>query len=206
MKKILFTLLFVLPLLANAGSKDDSKYLRGAVPEKDGIITFTQTFSVPGKTQADIFPVMQTYVKQLVAEGRQDLRTRVISDEDNTIVAKVEEIMTFKKVFLNWDHCYFRYTISAECTADAKVKMTITQISYQYMFDNEGKGGETYKAEEWISDAEAINKAGTKLYPRSGKFRRKTVDRVEAIFAGAREAFEQPAPETAPKPKATVVE
>ena len=204
MKKILFAILFALPLIANADKKDDSKYLRGAVPEKEGIITFTQTFSVPGKTQSDIRPVIQAYVKALVTNGRQDLRTRVLSDEDNTIVAKVEEIMTFRKVFLNWDHCYFRYTISAECTEDAKVKMTITQISYQYMFDNEGKGGENYKAEEWISDAVAINKAGTKLYPRSGKFRRKTVDRVEEIFAGARNAFEAPKAEATPK--ATVIE
>ena len=195
MKKILFTLLLTLPLLASA-KVEDPKYLAGAVPEQNGIITFTQTFSVPGKKQAEIYPVMQAFVQQLVADGRQDLRTKVLSDEDFTIVAKVEEIMTFKKVFLNWDHCFFRYRISAQCTADSKVALTITQITYQYMFDNEGKGGENYKAEEWISDKEAINKAGTKLYPRSGKFRRKTIDRVADIFAAARAAFEKPSSAT----------
>ena len=193
MKKVLFMVLFALPLMVSAAKKDDTPYLRGAVPEKEGIVTFTQTFSVPGKTQAQIYPVIQAYIRQLVAEGRQELRTRITSDQDNTIIAKVEEIMTFKKVFLNWDHCYFRYLISAECTPDAKVHLTLTQISYQYLFDNEGNGGETYKAEEWISDAAALNKAGTKLYPRSGKFRRKTIDRVTEIFNGARDAFEQPA-------------
>ena len=195
MKKILFTLLLTLPLLASA-KVEDQKYLAGAVPEQNGIITFTQTFSVPGKTQADIYPVMQSFVKQLVADGRQDLRTRLVSDEDFTTVAKVEEIMTFKKVFLNWDHCFFRYRITAQCTPDSKVALTITQITYQYQFDNEGKGGEHYKAEEWISDKEAINKAGTKLYPRSGKFRRKTIDRVAEIFTAARAAFEKPSSAT----------
>ena len=194
----------VLPIISMA-QKDDTKYLAGAVPEQNGIITFTQTFSVPGKTQADIYPVMQAYVKKLVAEGRQDLRTRVVSDENNTIIANVEEIMTFKKRFLNWDHTYFRYLINAECTPDAKVKMIITKISYYYMFDQEGNNGESYKAEEWISDKEALNKAQTKLLPRSGKFRRKTIDRVEEIFANAREAFEEPAP-VQPVKKATVVE
>ncbi len=192
MKKILLIMLLALPFLASAASKDDSRYLRGAVPERDGLVTFTQTFAVQGKTQAEIFAAMQSYVRRLVAEGRQDLRTRVMSDQDNTIIAKVEEVMTFKKKFLNWDHCYFRYLISAECTPDAKVRLTLTQISYQYLFDNEGNGGETYKAEEWISDAAAINKSGTKLYPRCGKFRRKTVDRVNDIFNGARDVFEQP--------------
>ncbi len=208
MKRILILLMLALPVMVMAGKRDDSKYLKGAVPEQNGIVTFTQTFSVPGKTQADIYPVMQAYVKQLVAAGRQDLRTRIVSDENNTIVANVEEIMTFKKKFLNWDHTYFRYLISAECTPDAKVKMTITKISYYYGFDQEGKNGEAYKAEEWISDAAAINRAGTKLYPRSGKFRRKTVDRAEEIFAGARAAFEepeQPKPEPVKK-SATVVE
>ena len=149
---------------------------------------------------------MQRFVQQLVADGRQDLRTKVLSDEDFTIVAKVEEIMTFRKVFLNWDHCFFRYLISVKCTPDNKVTLTITKISYQYQFDNEGNGGENFKAEEWISDAAAINKAGTKLYPRSGKFRRKTIDRVEEIFDGARAAFEAPAAPAAPQPKATVIE
>ncbi len=205
MKKILFILLCLPAILASAAN-ENPKYLRGAVPERDGIVTFTQTFSVPGKNQADIYPVVKTYIQQLVTNARQDLRTRIVSDQDNTIVANVEEIMTFRKKFLNWDHCFFRYLISAQCTPDSKVTLTITKISYQYQFDNEGNGGENFKAEEWISDAAAVNKAGTKLYPRCGKFRRKTIDRVEEIFTGARDAFETPAAPVAPQPKATVVE
>ncbi|MBO4906118.1 MAG: DUF4468 domain-containing protein [Bacteroidaceae bacterium] len=196
--------LFFLPLLAFAGN-EDPKYLAGAVPEVNGVVTFTQTFSVPGKSQTEIYGVMNAYIRQLMADARQDIRTRMVSQEPSTgeVVAKVEEIMTFKKRFLNWDHTYFRYLISAQCTPDSKVTLTITQISYLYGFDQEGNGGEHYRAEEWITDREAINKKGTKLYPRSGKFRRKTVDRVEKIFLGARMAFEEPQPA---RPAATVVE
>ena len=205
MKKILLMIMMAMPLVAMAQS-DDANYLAGAVPEQNGIITFKQTFSVPGKTQAEIYPVMLDYIKKLVANGRQDLRTRLVSDADNTVVANVEEVMTFKKKFLNWDHTYFRYLISAECTADSKVVMMITKIGYRYGFDQEGNGGEDYKAEEWISDREALNKAGNKLLPRSGKFRRKTVDRVKEIFDDARFAFEAPQPVAQPKASATVVE
>ena len=53
----------------------------------------------------------------------------------------------------------------------------------------DGKNGVPYKAEEWITDKEAVNKKGTKLYPRSGKFRRLTIDRVEEIFQGFMDAF-----------------
>ena len=35
----------------------------------------------------------------------------------------------------------------------------------------------------------AVNKTGSKLLPRSGKFRRMTVDRVEAIFDGFMDAL-----------------
>lgn len=202
MKRIVLAILLALPFVAMSAKekRDDSKYLRGAVPEVNGIITFTKTFSVAGKTQAELYPAMQAYVKSLVAAGRQDLRTRVLSDENHIIVANVEEIMTFKKVFLNWDHCYFRYLINIDCSADNKVKMTITKISYYYEFDQEGNNGVVYKAEEWISDKEAINKSGDKLYPRSGKFRRKTVDRVEEIFKGAIAPFDVPIePQAVPK-------
>ena len=181
MKKILFLLFALVPALMSA-QETTPNYLAGAVPEKDGLVTFEKSFATQGKSQTDVFTALRNTVKSLVAEGRQELRTRVVSEESNTIVARVEEIMTFKKKFLNWDHCYFRYLISAEATSDGKATVTIKNISYYYGFDQEGNGGDEFKAEEWISDKAAINKAGTKLYPRSGKFRRKTVDRVNEIF------------------------
>ncbi len=175
-----------MPLCAMAQDKEQG-YLAGAVPEEGGLIVFRQTFDTKDKSQADVYATLQACVKQLVAEARQDLRTRVVSDENNTIVARIEEIMTFKKKFLNWDHTYFRYIIAADALPDGKANVTIRNISYYYGFDQEGNKGEEYKAEEWISDKAAINKAGTKLYPRSGKFRRKTVDRVAEIFSTFKE-------------------
>ena len=85
----------------------------------------------------------------------------------------------------------FIKTVVAICDAvkGKKVALTITQISYYYNEDMEGKNGVPYKAEEWITDKLAVNKKGTKLYPRSGKFRRKTVDRVEEIFQGFIDTF-----------------
>jgi len=40
----------------------------------------------------------------------------------------------------------------------------------------------TYKAEEWITDQYGLNKKKTKLARVSGKFRRKTIDRVDYLF------------------------
>ena len=99
--------------------------------------------------------------------------------------------MTFGHVtFINLDRTRFIYQIQAQAEGN-RVKLSISQISYYYNEDGEGKNGVYYKGEEWISDKEAINKKGTKLYPRSGKFRIKTIDRVENIFEKCMDAFEE---------------
>lgn len=191
MKQLLFTLLFCLPLFVFA-KNDDSKYLAGAVPEVNGQVLFQQTFAVKDKSKDEIYQVMNAFVKRMTQEENQLKRTRITAEDPatGTITARFEEWLVFKKKILYLDRTRFNYLLNVTCS-DGKCKMAITQISYYYREDMNGENGDTYKAEEWISDKEAINKAGTKLYPISGKFRRKTVDRVESIFKQAREEFEK---------------
>lgn len=191
MKQLLFTLLFCLPLFVFANS-DDSKYLAGAVPEVNGQVVFQQTFAVKNKTKNEIYQVMDAFVKRLTQEDNQLERTRITAEDpaNGTITARFEEWLVFKKKILYLDRTRFNYLLNVTCS-DGKCKMELTQISYYYREDMDGQNGVTYKAEEWITDKEAINKAGTKLYPISGKFRRKTIDRVESIFKQAREEFEK---------------
>mgnify|MGYP003327217370 CR=1 FL=1 len=126
-----------------------------------------------------------------MAPAIQDLRTRMLSEgkEDGTIVAKIEEYMVFKKKPLYLDRTRFRYQVNIQ-TKGSDVSMEISQISYYYNEEIDGTKGIDYRAEEWISDKEALNKSGKKLYPRSGKFRIKTIDRVEEIFNEAMNVFE----------------
>jgi hypothetical protein len=195
MKKILL-LLFCIPMLAFAGERDDSKYLAGAVPEENGQVVFRQAFAAKGKNQAQIYQTMLDYANRLMEQGIKGNRTRITMEDaqQGLISLRMEEWMVFKKKPLYLDRTRFRYQLIFECQ-DGKCKMSLTQISYYYREDMEGNNGQTYKAEEWINDKNAIKKDGTKLYPVSAKFRRKTVDRVAAIFAGAREAFELPVQE-----------
>ena len=69
--------------------------------------------------------------------------------------------------------------------------LTVSNLSYYYNEDMETQNGTIIKAEEWISDKEALNNSKTKLYPKSGKFRRKTIDRMEELFDAAMDAFEK---------------
>ena len=194
---VLLLALMCLPLCLMAGKNDyrkDPKYLLGTVPEVEGIVTFQKNFTVTEKSEQQIYDILLAYVKNsIIGNAIHDKSrpyTRIISEEkgNNTIVSRVEEYMTFSKVFLNLDRTRFRYLLSAKVEGQ-KVNIVITQISYYYNEDQEGKNGINYKAEEWITDKVAVNKAGTKLYPRSGKFRRMTVDRVQQIFEGFMDAL-----------------
>lgn len=193
MKNLFLALMLMLPLMATAKNPVDAKYLKGGVPEENGVIVFRKSFSVSGKQTDQIYSTLYNYVnKEVVEPAIHELRTRILSDgkEDGLIVARVEEYMTFRHVFLNLDRTRFIYQLQASVEGN-KVNLAISQISYYYNEDRDGKNGTTYKGEEWISDAEALNKKGTKLYPRSGKFRIKTIDRVEEIFENCMDAFKE---------------
>lgn len=192
MKKILFILMLAISFTAQAKDVVDAKYLKGAVPEINNIICFKKNFSVPSKSEQEINQTLCRFVKEkLMAPAIQDLRTRMLSEgkEDGTIVAKIEEYMVFKKKPLYLDRTRFRYQVNIQ-TKGSDVSMEISQISYYYNEEIDGTKGIDYRAEEWISDKEALNKSGKKLYPRSGKFRIKTIDRVEEIFNEAMNVFE----------------
>ncbi len=191
----------------SASAKDDSKYLAGAVPEQDGIVTFTKSFSVQGKSQQEVSAIMSRFISKLVDESipAPGNYARIMGENQDSIVARVCEWMVFKKKPLYLDRTRVRYQIKA-ITSGNKVTLSISNINYYYSEDMDGNNGMIFKAEEWISDKEALNKDKTKLYPKSGKFRRKTVDRVEEIFDAAMDAFETPASVPAKKIRVAVRE
>ena len=183
----------VLPFAVSAKEKvDDSKYLKGAVPEVNGVVTFHKAFGVPGKSKQEIYKVMKEYLSTLVDNSilAPVPYARIHQDSPDTLAAQVCEWQVYKQKFLNLDRSRFRYTLNV-IIEDGKVSIDMTRLSYYYGEDQEGNNGETYRAEEWISDKMALNKAGNKLLPKSDKFRRKTVDRAEELFNDIMDTFEE---------------
>lgn len=184
MKKVLLALAFILPLSGAAKKKvDDTKYLAGAVPEVNGIVTFHKTFAIPGKSKTDIYKVIKPYVLNKVENSilAPVEYARVKQDTPDTLAAQMCEWQVYKQKFLNLDRSRFRYTMNV-FIEDGKLSVELVRMAYYYMEDQEGNNGVTYRAEEWINDKNALNKTGNKLLPKSNKFRRKTVDRAEEIF------------------------
>lgn len=197
MKKLFLFLMLTFSLLAYGSNNDDSKYLKGAVPQENGLIVFSKTFKVTGADKTQLHHNLYRFVKEeLVERGIYDSSSRMLTEEKDptSISAKVEEWLVFKKRFLSLDQTRLRYQIDVT-TKGNTVTIQIKQISYLYEEEWDelqptGRGGRIIRAEGWIDDESALNKKGTKLLPQSGKFRRKTIDRVQAIFAAAMDTIE----------------
>jgi colicin import membrane protein len=158
----------------------NAKYLRGAVPEVDGKVVFSKHIDAPGKSAADIYAIVKGYMEKMLKEKNQ-LETSKLIDADagtHTVTAFYEEWLVFKKSAIVLDRTRFYYAMKAECK-DGAADITISHIRYLY---EEERNPQRLTAENWITDKEAVNKKNTKLYPGSGKFRRKTIDRKDFLF------------------------
>ena len=157
----------------------DEKYLRGAVPLVDGKVVFSKTIEAPGKSAAQIYTILHDYIDKMTKASYQINSRLVIEDtKEHIIGASFEEWLVFRKAALMTDRTRLYYALEVKCK-NGKAEVSMIHIHYLY---DEYRNPKRYKAEEWITDDEAVNKKNTRLYPVSGKFRRKTIDRKDFIF------------------------
>lgn len=195
MKKIILAILLALPLTMAAQDNSwerieqepttkenrDAKYLvPNAVPEVDGIVCWETTLQAPGKTASQIYDILLAQMEKMTTEPNQIANSNVaIQNADkHEIGAVYHEWLVFKSAALSLDRTQMNFQLIVNC-ADGKAALKMKHITYDY--DMERKP-QHYKAEEWITDKYCVNKKHTKLYPISGKFRRKTIDRKDFIF------------------------
>ena len=157
-----------------------AKYLGNVVPVVNGEVIWEKSF-VNNKSADDNYTIMLNLLTAMTKEEIQLERSNVtlVNKEEHKIICHFEEWLTFTSSFINLDRTRFIYTLTADCE-DNKVLVRIMRINYWY--DENRNGGDRYRAEEWITDEWALNKKKTRLAKLSGKFRRKTVDRIEEIF------------------------
>lgn len=199
MKQLFFTLLLLVPMTlwaqdntwerpevdeqaeaAKVQENLNAKYLRGAVPEVDGKVVFTKHIDAPGKSAAQIYDILHQYLEKMTKEKNQLENSKLVTEDTkkHELAAGFEEWLVFKKTAIVLDQTRFYYVIKAECK-NGGVDVSMSHIRYLY---EEQRDPQRLTAEEWITDKEAVNKKNTKLYPGSGKFRRKTIDRKDFLF------------------------
>lgn len=163
--------------------RDDSKYLAGAVPEVDGKVVFTKDFSIPGMSRDTIYARMQSWMNEKLAQNENNSRIVFSDEEKGVIIGTGEEWMVFSSTALSLDRTKILYLLTAICLPE-KCTLEVEKIRFSYR-----DGKEKYTAEEWITDRYALNKSKTKLVRGLAKWRRKTVDFVDALCVGAAEAL-----------------
>jgi colicin import membrane protein len=193
MKKLLIAMMMCLPIGMTAqnntwempeqgtnAANPDQKYLAGAVPEVDGKVLFHTVIDAPGKSAAQVAEIVRSYMTKMTTEPNQFEQSRIVVDDSvkHEIVGTYQEWLVFKSTALVLDRTRLMYNLIANCE-DGKLDLTMTRIYYLY---EEERDPQTYKAEDWITDKEGLNKKQTKLSRVSGKFRRKTIDRKDYLF------------------------
>lgn len=189
MKKIFILLFTILPLFANAQtSQDMSKYMAGAVPvNTSGFVYFDKNYDVNGKSKLDLFHKLRDYTQKQLVEGENHLPQARITEADSStgiISASMEEYLYFKRKAWVMDRVRFYYQLIFRID-DGKFNVEMRNIRYVY---DDVPSPQTYRAEKWITDEEAMNKSKTKLLKIPGKFRRFTIDRKDEIFREAAKA------------------
>jgi hypothetical protein len=132
------------------------------------------------KVDAEVF-VKEGSAVELYAETISDAEvTYTVGDEK---IAKVEKVSNHevKVIGVKPGETVIDVKLAANAyykAGEAKVK--VSHIHYLY---EEERDAMVYKAEEWITDRYGLNRKQNKLARVSGKFRRKTIDRIDYIFA-----------------------
>ena len=159
----------------------------GAVPEVDGRVQWKHERDIAGMTAQQIYDAMLSFLSRMTKEPNQLERSQVVmvNENEHKIVATFQEWLTFTSNAVMLDRAKFNYILQVNCS-DGHLEVLLDHVQYQY---GTGKDAQNYKAEEWITDKYAVNKKHTRMFPISGKFRRKTIDRKNEIFNNIDKAF-----------------
>lgn len=168
-----------------------TNYLAGAVTTNNGFVEFQETIQAPGKTKAELFEALKSFVQKEVIESEIHLpntRFTELNLEDGIIAASVTETLWFKRKALVSDFAEMHYQLVFVIT-EGRVKVTMRRISYDYEAMQMYGQNNRLRAEDWIVDKEALSKDGKRLTKVAGrKFRAKTIDRKNQLFRAAAKA------------------
>ena len=178
----------VLPVLALAQDRNGSveRYLqKGAVPVKEGKVVFTDSlYLMEGYTSAQLGDVAKKCLEGILAEGKGK-KNMIVSQQENSVAAVYQTDLVFQNNSLSYDKAVMECLLMLNFK-DGKCWIDVERIKYAY---DDGTGMETIFAEDCITYENAVNKKGTKLLPINGKFRRGTINAMDAVFASFRDGF-----------------
>lgn len=172
MKFLLFICLSIPTLL---WAQEQEKYLKGAVPEVNGKVTFIQITEAPMLSREQIFNTVQNWAEKRFT-AQEELNSRVLysNAEKGELACLGEEYLVFTDNALSLDRAKISYQMLFSIgngTCEAKI------TSIRYLYEEAISTAETV-----ITDRHALYKNKNKLIRQPGKFRTHTIDLVEKLF------------------------
>ena len=179
MKKIVMTLILVLPLTAAAQNSWEIQEKTQAEKRAE-----LEKREKEQKKEQEALKREEKALKLAAKESNQIRSQLTIADyQKYLLVGDFEEWLVFKDKALILDRTKFKYYLIIQCE-DGKADVKLTRIVYTY---DEERGGGKILAEEWITDEYGLNSRQDNLAKLSGKFRRKTIDRKDELFQALNE-------------------
>lgn len=188
-KTIFLALLMLIPACVAAQNWNDKKYLQGAVPvNEQGVVYFRQTCYPNDRNRAEMYAALKAWLTNSIVGGENAVagQCRIVEDneEEGLLAARVNEYLYFKRTAWAVHRTQFLYDIIIN-VEDGGYTIELQHLRYLYAAqESEGTEPERRSAEEWITDAEALNSKG-KLLRKTRQFRVFTIDRKDEIFDGA---------------------
>lgn len=163
-----------------------TEYLQGAVPVENNRVVFRHTIEAPGISAQEIKQrVEKWYTARYTAPTV--ISSKITKSDNGTFEAKAEEYIVFKKKLLVLNRARIYYYLTINCS-DNRCEAIISRITYWHD-DEAPDGGTRYTAEEIITDKVAFK--GDKLKKHPGRFRTKTIDLKNELFAEIERAINQ---------------
>jgi len=167
----------------------DEKYLAGAVPTVDGKVVFTRTFTLSENStkQADlVFKEAKAWIGNQLNVNEDMISRKAVSVDSvkHEFTLHVEQWLIFTDKALSLDRTRIYYKLDYKINGN-QVTMTVSDIHYLY---EEERTPTRLTAENQITDKISIKKNGKTFYPFFGKFRVRTIQMVDKLEEGFKNA------------------
>lgn len=189
-------LLFVLSIVTLFGSAktnvnyiNDPKYGAGAVPVVDGKVVFDFDIQTKMDGAKTFKRATEWALGRFVEPAVLNANVKLNDSEEKTFKLFSTETMVFKRSAFVTDYTKISYTTIITVKGSV-CNIAFTDIVYNYNDNRPEVQATEYAAEDWITDKESMNKAGTKFLKKTGKFRVTTIDLFNNLAKELQNAFE----------------
>lgn len=163
----------------------DKRYLAGAIPMKDGKVVFNRQLDITGIATQTAMELTQQWAKVTLAANGYNGKIYNIDNNAGTLIMNIDGNLIFKSSAFQLDKATISLILDIRFNND-RCMLTFRNIRYLYAINPNNKNMDVIMADNWITDKEALNKAGTKMYAMNGKFRIRTVQLIDYLTESLR--------------------